>query len=196
MAISSTATGNAVLGNSIYGNAGLGIDLGNDGVTANDGSMSGSAAGQGMDSPVFTTANLVSNTLTVSGYIDSAPNQTAFAGARVEIYLAATDPSNHGEGQTHLGFPTADANGNFTGTLDVSGNGLIDEQVLATNTGATVAENSTGNTISTVMLDTTDVDNIDDQLVYTITTVAKRRATVLHSALMTVRAQPRPVPSI
>ena len=44
-----------------------------------------------------------------------------------------------------------------------------DEQVLATNTGTTVNEGSTGNVITTAMLQTTDVDNTAAQLVYTVT---------------------------
>ena len=46
-----------------------------------------------------------------------------------------------------------------------------DEEVLATNTGTTVAEGSTGNTVTTAMLETTDVDNTDAQLVYTVDAV-------------------------
>ncbi|MCP4340448.1 MAG: DUF4347 domain-containing protein [Desulfobulbaceae bacterium] len=44
------------------------------------------------------------------------------------------------------------------------------EQVLALNTGGTVAEGSTGNTITAAMLTTTDADNTADQLVYTLNT--------------------------
>ncbi|MEZ6119718.1 MAG: cadherin-like domain-containing protein [Pirellulaceae bacterium] len=51
-------------------------------------------------------------------------------------------------------------------TVDVSA--VNDEEVLATNTGATVAEGSTGNTITSAMLETTDVDNTDSELVYTL----------------------------
>ena len=39
-----------------------------------------------------------------------------------------------------------------------------DEQVLVTNTGATVVEGSTGNVITTAMLETTDVDNTDGEI--------------------------------
>ena len=45
-----------------------------------------------------------------------------------------------------------------------------DEEVLATNTGTTVNEASTGNVITTAMLETTDVDNTAAQLTYTVTT--------------------------
>ncbi|MEZ6087261.1 MAG: cadherin-like domain-containing protein [Pirellulaceae bacterium] len=46
-----------------------------------------------------------------------------------------------------------------------------DEQVLAINSGTTVAEGSTGTVIATAMLHTTDVDNTDIQLVYTVNTI-------------------------
>ncbi len=44
-----------------------------------------------------------------------------------------------------------------------------DEQVLTTNTGSTVAENSLGNILSAAMLATTDVDHSASQLTYTVT---------------------------
>ena len=44
-----------------------------------------------------------------------------------------------------------------------------DEQVVSVNTGTTVSEGSTGNVISTAMLQTTDADNTPVQLVYTVT---------------------------
>lgn len=128
--IVTTETGNAVLGNSIHSNTGLGIDLGNNGVNGNDGLMNGSAAGQGMDQPIFTTANLVGNMLSIVGYVGSAPNQSVFAGARIEIFLAAVDSSGYGEGQTYLTFLTADSNGNFSGVLDVTGLAVISASVL------------------------------------------------------------------
>ena len=54
------------------------------------------------------------------------------------------------------------------GTVNVDITAINDEQVLAANTGATVAEGSTGNTITTAMLETTDVDNTDTELVYIV----------------------------
>ncbi|HBJ36065.1 MAG TPA: hypothetical protein DDZ51_15225, partial [Planctomycetaceae bacterium] len=44
-----------------------------------------------------------------------------------------------------------------------------DEQVIATNAGTTVDEGSTGNVVTSAMLQTTDVDNTNSQLVYTVT---------------------------
>ena len=51
-------------------------------------------------------------------------------------------------------------------TVDITG--VNDEQVLSTNVGDTVAEGSTGNAITNLLLQTTDVDNTDSQLVYTV----------------------------
>jgi hypothetical protein len=114
-------SGNAVEGNVIFGNGGLGIDLGNDGVTANTGTKNLGLPNSGMNYPVFTFENVGGTTLTVSGYVGTAPGQATFAGARVEIFKATNDPSGHGQSQTYLGFLTADANGNFYGSLTVSG---------------------------------------------------------------------------
>ena len=47
------------------------------------------------------------------------------------------------------------------GTVNVDITAVNDEEVLATNTGSTVAEGSTGTVITTAMLETTDVDNTD-----------------------------------
>ncbi|PNY36817.1 hypothetical protein C2E31_10670, partial [Rhodopirellula baltica] len=57
------------------------------------------------------------------------------------------------------------------GTVNIDITAVNDEQVLATNTGTTVSEGSTGNTITTAMLQTTDVDNASSQLVYTLDVV-------------------------
>ena len=57
------------------------------------------------------------------------------------------------------------------GTVNVDITAVNDEEVLATNTGTTVAEGSNGNTVTTAMLETTDVDNTDVQLVYTVNAV-------------------------
>ncbi len=56
-----------------------------------------------------------------------------------------------------------------TETASITITEVNDEQILATNTGATVAENSTGNVITAAMLATTDVDHTAAQLTYTVT---------------------------
>ena len=57
------------------------------------------------------------------------------------------------------------------GTVNVDITAVNDEEVLATNAGATVIEGSTGNIITSAQLQTTDVDNTDAELVYTVDVV-------------------------
>ncbi|NTU62887.1 MAG: hypothetical protein HGB05_05660, partial [Chloroflexi bacterium] len=112
---------NAILGNAIYSNTLLGINLGTAGVTTNNGTKSSSLSNYGMDYPVITSASLSYCSLTVAGYVGSAANQSAFANARVEFFKAAVDSSGYGEGQTFLGFLTTDASGNFSGIVSAIG---------------------------------------------------------------------------
>src|SRR6185295_20414259 len=102
------------------GNTSIGIDLNNDGVSANNGTKSGALPNSGMDMPVFTTRTYGSGTLTLAGYVGSAAGQVTFAGATVQIFKSDNDASGFGEGQTYLGTLPADANGNFSGTLTAS----------------------------------------------------------------------------
>jgi CSLREA domain-containing protein len=129
------ATENAILGNSIYANSALGIDLNNNGVTANDGAKTGSQPNLLMDYPMFTTATLDGTTLTVAGYVGSAPSQSAFAGARVELFRSDNDASGYGEGQTYLGAFTADSSGNFSAALTVSGLSIGDRLTATATDG-------------------------------------------------------------
>ncbi len=131
----------AILANSIYANAGLGIDLGNDGFTANDGAITAGQPNRFMDFPVFTSAVLAGGNLSVSGYVGSAPGQPAFAGARVEIFQSDGDPSGYGEGRTYLGFLTAAANGGFQGSVPAAGLVLSDTiSGTATDTDGNTSE--------------------------------------------------------
>ena len=121
VALGSTAgVGNRILGNAIFSNGGLGIDLRDDGVTVNDGAKTAGQPNLLMDFPVIQSAALSGTTLTVSGYIGTAPNDIDFAGARVEFFKTPDPAGVNGEGRTYLGFLTANANGNFSGTLTVS----------------------------------------------------------------------------
>jgi uncharacterized protein DUF4347/cellulose/xylan binding protein with CBM9 domain/cadherin-like protein len=71
-----------------------------------------------------------------------------------------------------FGFSVDDGAGTAgTGTFSLTVTAVNDEQVLATNTGTTVNEASTGNVITTAMLETTDADNTAAQLTYTVTAV-------------------------
>jgi CSLREA domain-containing protein len=124
VALISGAGGISILQNSFFGNGEIGIDLGDNtsnGVTPNDGAKTSGQPNLLMDYPVITSALLSGTSLFVQGYIGSTPGDSDFAGARVEIFKSDNDPSGHGEGQVYLGFLSADASGNFSGSLSVSG---------------------------------------------------------------------------
>jgi hypothetical protein len=146
---------NHITQNSIYQNTHLGIDLGDDiAITANDGSVDSSLANNGMDYPIVTSALLIGNNLSVTGFVGSAVGQSVFANATLEIFKAEDDGNNqgavilgdgqsvaHGEGKTYLGTITAAANGSFNNTLTVTGLALNDNITLtATDANGNTSE--------------------------------------------------------
>jgi hypothetical protein len=116
-----------VRSNSFFDNAGLGINLVDaadlpSGVTPNRGALAASGTpNRLMSHAVITSASLSGTVLTVSGYVGSQPGLAAFAYSRVEVFVAADDPSGYGEGRGFVGVLTADASGNFSGIPNATG---------------------------------------------------------------------------
>lgn len=113
--VEGNATGNQLQHNLMFGNMGLGIELGNDGVTPNDPLDSDTGPNNLQNFPVLTTAEKNDSTLAVRGALNSTPN-TAF---HMEFFSSrACDPSGFGEGNEFLGTAeiTTDQQGgaNFT----------------------------------------------------------------------------------
>ncbi|MEG4104027.1 Calx-beta domain-containing protein, partial [Microcoleus sp. Pol17C6] len=137
--------GLAILGNSIFSNNGLGIDLDNDadpltsdGVTPND-LGDGDTGGNGLQNfPVLTSATASNGNITISGTLNSIPN-TNF---RVEFFdNTVLDPSGNGEGQTYLNFVNL--------ITDAAGNAnFISPPLTATGAIVTTATNLTTNDTS------------------------------------------------
>jgi Bacterial Ig-like domain (group 3) len=103
-------SGNAILSNSIHDNAGLGIDLGSDGVTPN--MPGGPHVGPNLfqNYPVLAAAESSATATTIVGTLNSTPNTTF----TLQFFSSpAPDPSGFGEGQTLLGTATvtSDAKG-------------------------------------------------------------------------------------
>lgn len=99
------ATGNAVLGNSIFSNSSLGIDLGRDStVRPNDAGDADAGANNLQNYPLLTSVTSGAGGTTVAGTLNSAPNATY----RIEFFAnGVCDPSGHGEGALFLGATTA-----------------------------------------------------------------------------------------
>ena len=112
-----TVVSTAILGNTIYGNSTLGIDLGwYNGVNAND--LGDGGTNNGQNFPVLTTARTnASNQLILSGTF----NSTANSFYRIEFFANTNqDGSGHGEGQTYLGFANVATNGSGNATISTT----------------------------------------------------------------------------
>ncbi len=118
----SSGTGNAILTNSIHSNSKLGIDLGNDGVTANDNNVQDADPGPNnlQNFPALTQAVFFNNgspTTKVTGTLDS----TASRSFTIQFFAnAVCDPSGNGEGQTFLGQTTVTTNASGMASFSAS----------------------------------------------------------------------------
>ncbi len=104
------ADGNTITRNSIYDNTWLGIDLADDGVTANDGGDPDTGPNEELNFPVITSAQYSAGQTTVSGTIDIDTDPTQ---ATIEVFHAAPDPSGYGEGIIYHGSTNPDASGSW-----------------------------------------------------------------------------------
>jgi len=122
-------TGNAILGNRIYANGGLGISLSFSGPTENDPGDADEGPNGLQNFPVLTAAGPAG----VTGTLDSTPSTTF----RVELFgNAEADPSGYGEGEHYLGFVevTTDASGKGAFSFDLPSDAPPSPFVTATAT--------------------------------------------------------------
>ena len=110
------ADGNAVIGNSITANAGIGIDLGTDGVTLNDPGDADTGPNGLLNFPEIARVQRVAGNLLVDYTLDVPAGDY-----RVEVFAnTAADPTGHGEGETLLGATTVTHTGSGAETFTVS----------------------------------------------------------------------------
>ena len=127
-----------MLGNSIFSNMGLGIDLGDDGVTLNN-SLGHSGPNNYQNFPVLTSVTTGPSGTTIVGSLSSSANTTY----TIQFFAnAVADPSGYGEGKTYLGQTSVTTNG--------SGNASFSAVVKAAPNGQSIfsatATDSAGNT--------------------------------------------------
>ena len=191
---------NAILGNEILSVNEMAIDLDNEQITANDAGDGDSGPNDLLNHPVLSLVNQNGANLDIDFDLDVPAgdyrieffeNPAGIGGVGLgegQVFLGAVTVTHAGGGiqsfsatltgvtATAIGSVTATATedlggGSYGSTSEFCAPGPVNsEQVLAVNTGTTVAEGSTGNLITTAMLETTDVDNTVVQLVYTVTT--------------------------
>jgi titin len=129
-----TTTNNAIRGNSIFSNGGLGIDFNNDGVTLNH---TGFLAGPNdlQNFPVITNAFGYAASTIISGTLNSLANRTF----SIDVYRnLSADTSGYGEGQFYVGniSVTTDGSGNATFAYTNSGGNYAGQYITATATSA------------------------------------------------------------
>ncbi len=116
----SAGTGHAILGNQIYANSDLGIDLSGGtedgfGVTANDSGDADTGANNLQNYPVLTNVSTTGTTVTIQGTL----NSTANSYYRIEFFANTTqDGSGHGEAETYLGFVNVMTDGSGDATIN------------------------------------------------------------------------------
>ncbi len=134
---STTAT--HILGNQIYSNSGVGIDLNHDGVSPNDAGDSDTGPNGLQNYPVLVSAVSANGNTTVTGNLDS----TALTSYRIEFFRnasGAADPSGFGEARFYLGSASV--------TTDGAGNASFSEVL----TGVTLNAGDQLTSVATVDL--------------------------------------------
>ena len=146
----SSGTGNSIRRNSVFSNAGLGIDLSPDGVTANDPSDPDTGANNLQNSPVLSSVTSNGTSTTIVGTLNSIPS-TTFG---IDFYVnMACDASGSGEGAQFFDSVnvTTDTNGN------ASINFISSVALPAGKTLVATATDATGNTSEFSTCDATNL---------------------------------------
>jgi CSLREA domain-containing protein len=126
-----TATGNRILPNSIFANGLLGIDLGDDGPTANDPKDPDVGSNYLQNKPVLSSAKKgATGTTTVRGTLNSTPGKTF----TVQFF---SNPSGADEGRTLLGSKsvTTTGTGNVSFSFSTQKAIRLGQNITATATG-------------------------------------------------------------
>ncbi|RIV17924.1 DUF11 domain-containing protein [Fibrisoma montanum] len=133
-----TLTGVRIRGNQIFGNGALGIDLGNDGVTANDATDADGGVNLSQNFPVL--GPLLPGATSVGGSLTS----TQSSSFTIDVYAnAVCGASGFGQGQTYLGSATVSTNGSGLATFSVTVPPLTNGQFItatATDVGGNTSE--------------------------------------------------------
>jgi parallel beta-helix repeat protein len=110
--LGASSIGNSILGNSIFANAGIGIDLGGDGVTVNDETDADAGPNGLQNVPAISSAELYGSAVIVSGFLETTAGVASY---EIEFFSSPNaDPSGRGEGKHYLGnaLVTTDPGGN------------------------------------------------------------------------------------
>ncbi len=139
ISIDASSNSNSLLGNAVYSNGQLAIDLEADGVTANDALDGDAGANDLQNFPVLTSAVTEGDgKITVLGSLNSSANDYF----RIEFFASATqDVSGHGEAQRYLGHVNVatDGSGNADFEAILGATVAAGEYITATATNSDAA---------------------------------------------------------
>jgi uncharacterized repeat protein (TIGR01451 family) len=135
-----TGTANSILSNSIFSNAGLGIDLAPVGLTPNDAGDADSGANTLQNFPVLSAAaSLGGGSISIQGTL----NSTASTTFTLQFFASdSCDSSGNGEGRLYLGSATATTNGSGNAAFNIT----LPTSVSAGQAITATATNPQGNT--------------------------------------------------
>jgi trimeric autotransporter adhesin len=146
----SSGTGNHISRNSIFFNGDLGIDLGNNGVTANDLKDPDAGANRLQNYPVITSAQLIPDPISgssvfIGGRLNSLPSTRLTTRSFIIQFFSspAADPSGYGEGKTFLGQILVSTNRNGNASFTFTPARAVPEGAFVT---ATATNKATGDT--------------------------------------------------
>uniref|UniRef100_UPI00286D8556 DUF4347 domain-containing protein n=1 Tax=Sphaerotilus sp. TaxID=2093942 RepID=UPI00286D8556 len=108
-----------VVGNTFHDNTGLAIDLGNDGLTANDAGDTDTGANTLLNTPLLYGADIQGADVRMRGEISTSASTTL----RIEFFsssLGTEDPTGYGEGATWLGYTDVTTDGAGRAAIDVT----------------------------------------------------------------------------
>lgn len=135
---SGKANGNFILSNSIFSNKGIGIDLDDDGSTANDAGDTDTGSNNLQNKPSLGSAKNVSGKTTVRGSLSSRPGATY----TIQFF---SNPSGTGQGRTFLGQKSGlnvDGSGKGTFTFSPSSKVAAGQTITATATNEFTGDTS------------------------------------------------------
>ncbi|HKS42340.1 MAG TPA: HYR domain-containing protein [Blastocatellia bacterium] len=134
-----SGTGNSILSNSIFSNSLLGIDLGGDGATPNDGGDADAGANNLQNFPQLISATVFLSSTIIQGTFNGAPNTTF----TLQFFSNADcDDSGFGEGKQLIGTRTiqTDAGGNATISFSFPGAFSLPVTMTATDPSGNTSE--------------------------------------------------------
>jgi hypothetical protein len=188
---------NAILGNSIFSNLGLGIDLEaagdpNCGATANDNCDVDTGPNNLQNYPVITSAMSGGGSISIQGSLNSAPSTTF----RVEFFdNPQCHVSGNGEGETFIGFSDIPTDASCNATINVTFPVVVQGGHVITATATDPNNNTSEFSACRVVVQATPTPTPTVTATPTATPIVTATPTATSTATATATATPTPTPT-